>query len=213
MEIVGVVRDVQDHDFRWKPQRRFYVSYFQPIDGITTANFEIRTNGNAGAVAADLRREVANFNRNLSIISIKEERRLMDETVVQERMVAQLSSFFGALAIILAAIGLYGVMSYAVARKTSEIGIRIALGARASTVIRMVLGEVAMLILIGAVIGAAAAFGATRLVKSFLFGLTASDPVSFIGAAVLLALVGALASYLPARRAAKIDPMIALRYE
>src|SRR5262249_14237282 len=102
MEIVGVVRDVQDHDLRDEPVRRYYVSYFQPIDGITTANFEIRTDGNSGPLATALRHEVENFNRNLSILSMKEERELIDASVVQERLIAKLSSFFGGLAVILA---------------------------------------------------------------------------------------------------------------
>jgi len=213
LEIVGVVRDAQDHDFRDEPLRRFYVSYFQPVDGITTANFEIRTDGNPGNLSAALRQEVQAVSRNLPILSIKDVRELMDASVVQERLIAKLSSFFGLLAVVLAAIGLYGVMSYAVARRINEIGIRMALGAARSNVIGMILGEVAMVIAFGGVAGIGVAFAATRLLKSFLFGLTAMDPISFGGAAALLAVVGALAGYLPARRAARIDPMVALRYE
>ena len=213
LEIVGVVRDAQDHDFRETPLRRFYVSYFQPIDGITTANFEIRTLGNPASVAAELRNAVQAFDRNLSILGIKEERDLMDESLVQERLIAKLSSFFGALAVLLAAIGLYGVMSYAVTRRTNEIGIRMALGAARSRVVFMILREVAILLSAGGIAGAVAAFAATRLVKGFLFGLAALDPISFVAAGALLAVVAGLAGYLPARRASKIDPMIALRYE
>jgi len=213
LEVVGVVRDAQDHDFRDPPVRRFYVSYFQPIDGVTTANFEVRTVGNPASVMAMLRSEAQSFNRNLPIISIKDVRELMDADLVQERLIAKLSGFFAALAILLAAIGLYGVMSYAVSRRTNEIGIRMALGAGASSVVAMILGEVMVLIGAGAAVGIVAAFGLTRLIKSFLFGLSAADPISFGAAAVLLLAVGALAGYLPARRASKIDPMIALRYE
>jgi ABC-type antimicrobial peptide transport system permease subunit len=213
LEIVGVVRDVQDHDFRDEPLRRFYVSYFQPIDGITTANFEIRTDSHPGNLSSALRQQVQAVNRNLPILGIKDVRELMDQDVVQERLIAKLSSFFGLLAMLLAAVGLYGVMSYAVARRTNEIGIRMALGAGKSKVVAMILGEALMLIALGGVAGIGAALAATRLLKSFLFGLTAMDPWSFGGAAVLLAMVGVLAGYFPARRAAKIDPMIALRYE
>jgi predicted permease len=213
LEIVGIARDVQDHDFREEPVRRFYVSYLQPIDGITTANFEIRTQGNTASLSAALRREVVAVNRNLPILSIKSERDLMDASLIQERLIAKFSSFFGVLAMLLAAMGLYGVMSYAVARKTNEIGIRIALGARTSRVVGMILGEIAMLMAIGGVVGIGAGFALTRLVKSFLFGLTTMDPVSFAVSAVLLGVVGALAGYLPARRASRIDPMVALRYE
>jgi predicted permease len=213
LEIAGVVRDVQDHNFRDQPVRRFYVSYFQPIDGITTANFEVRTLGNPAGVMAELRNSVESFDRNLSILSVEEERQLMNQNVVPERLIATLSSVFGALAVLLAAIGLYGVMSYAVTRRTNEIGIRMALGAARSTVVFMILREVALLLAAGGIAGAAAAFASTRLIRGFLFGMAAADPISFVAAAVLLALVAGIAGYLPAHRASKIDPMIALRYE
>jgi len=213
LEIVGVVADIHDHVHREAPPRRFYVSYFQPIDGITTANFEIRTAGNPGAVMSMLRNEVTSFNRNLPILSIKEERELMDSDLVIESLLAKLSAVFAALAIVLATIGLYGVTSYAVSRRTDEIGIRMALGAAASNVRGMVLRESMLLIGAGLIVGIAAALSLTRLIKSFLYGLTAMDPVAFGVAAVLLLAVGALAGYLPARRASKMDPMIALRYE
>jgi ABC-type antimicrobial peptide transport system permease subunit len=166
LEIVGVVKDARDHDLRETPVRRFYVSYFQPIDGITTANFEIRAAGNPAAVEALLRQEVLAVNRNLPILSIKEVRELMDSSVVQERLIARLSAFFGILAVTLAAIGLYGVMSYGVARRTNEIGLRMALGAQGSNVIGMILREVMLLMIAGALGGTIAAIACTRFVKS-----------------------------------------------
>ena len=185
----------------------------KPIDGITTANFEIRTVGNPAGVISMLRNEVQAVDRNLPVLHVRTVKELMDQSVTQEKLVAKLSAVFGALAMMLAAIGLYGVMSYAVARRTNEIGIRMALGARSGNVARMILGEVSVLIVAGAVAGIGGAWASTRLVKSLLFGLTALDPLTFAGAAAVLALVGILAGYIPARRASKIDPMVALRYE
>jgi ABC-type antimicrobial peptide transport system permease subunit len=136
-----------------------------------------------------------------------------DESLVQERMFATLSSFFGVLALLLVCIGLYGVMSYGVARRTNEIGIRIALGATAPRVIRMVMRETMLVAGIGVAIGLGAAVSTTRLVATMLFGLAPTDPLTVTFAVALMIGVAALAGYIPARRAARVDPMIALRYE
>jgi predicted permease len=213
MEIVGVARDAQDHRFWAKPVRRFYVSYFQPIDGITTANFEIRVLGNPGDFAATLRREVQAVDRQLMIRGIRDVKSLMDQSLLQTRLITKLSSFFGLLAVVLAAIGLYGVMAYEVSQRTSEFGIRMALGAQRRDVLSLVLGKGLKLVLVGSVIGLAGAAAATRLVSSLLYGVTATDPMIFAGVSLLLAAVALLAIWLPARRATRVDPMVALRYE
>jgi putative ABC transport system permease protein len=139
--------------------------------------------------------------------------RQVDDSLSRERLLATLSGFFGALALALAMIGLYGVMSYNVARRRNEIGIRMALGAEQSRVLRMVLREVAILIGIGLVIGLATTIGTTRFVASFLYGMKPNDPWTLSIAAAVLAMVAAIAGFLPARRASKLDPMAALRDE
>jgi ABC-type antimicrobial peptide transport system permease subunit len=185
-----------------------FLQYHQPY-----MTLEIRTAGNPNAVAASAREAFREINRNIPVWEIKTMQTQINEGLVQERLVATLSSFFGLLALLLSAIGLYGTLSYAVTRRTSEIGIRMALGARKGNVLWLVLREATVLVLCGAVAGLIAATAMNRLISSMLFGLTPSDPMAlFIATSVLLA-VALLAAWLPARRASKVDPLVALRYE
>ena len=213
LEIVGVARDAQDHDLRDKPVRRFYVSYLQPIDGITTVNFEIRADGPPGSLFESIRQETQRFDPKLPIQSLKPAQALIDDSIATERIVAQLATLFGALALLLAAIGLYGVMSYSVARRTGEIGVRMALGASRVAVTTMILREIVVLVLIGSCIGAVGALGLGRFVETLMFGLAPRDPVTLAAAIVILLAVALVSGFLPARRAARIDPIVALRSE
>ena len=211
LEIVGVARDVQDHSLWAKPVRRFYVSFLQPIDGITGANFAIRTAGRVANMEAQLRQEIAAVDRNLIVLGVREVSALMDQSLVQERLIAKLSAFFGGLALLLAGIGLYGVMAYDVVQRTSEIGIRMALGAQRAAVLRMILGNGLRLTLFGAIAGLGCALAATRLIKNQLHGVNASDPSTLILVPLGLAAVTLMACWIPARRASTVEPMMALR--
>jgi predicted permease len=213
LEIVGVARDAQDHGLRDKPVRRFYVSYLQPIDGITTVNFEIRADGPPGSLYESIRQETERFDPKLPIESLKPAQALIDDSIVAERIVAQLATLFGVLALLLAAIGLYGVMSYSVARRTGEIGVRMALGASQRSVTMMILREIVVLVVMGSVVGAAGALGLGHFVESLMFGLAPRDPVTLLAAIAVLLVVALVAGYVPARRAARIDPIVALRSE
>jgi ABC-type antimicrobial peptide transport system permease subunit len=137
----------------------------------------------------------------------------VNRTLTDERLIAKLLSFFGALALLLACVGLYGLMSYAVVRRTREIGIRMALGAQRAAMLRMVLRETMLLVGIGIALGVPVALAATRLVEKYLFGLKPTDPATIMMAALLMLAVALLAGYLPARRASRTDPTVALRYE
>jgi ABC-type antimicrobial peptide transport system permease subunit len=176
-------------------------------------SFAVRTSGDAGALVNSIREVVRAVEPNLPMFDVQSQVERAEEGLSQERLFAALSSFFGFLALALACIGLYGVMSYAVARRTNEIGIRMALGARSADVARMVMRDTMNLAVIGVVIGLGGALGATRFIKSMLFGVTATDPLTIALGVVLMLTVAALAGYLPARRAAQVDPMTALRYE
>jgi len=159
------------------------------------------------------RREILAFDPLIPIGSIKTMDSLIDGTLRQERLIAQLSTVFGGLALLLAAIGLYGVLSYAVAQRTGEIGIRMALGAQRGSVIGMVLRETGVLIAVGLAAGVPASLACARLVQSKFYGLKPADPLTLACALGVMLAVAAIAGYLPARRASRVDPLVALRHE
>jgi predicted permease len=211
IEIVGVARDAKYTDLRQETPPTAYTPHQQETPG--QVNFAVRTSGDPDALAASIREAVREVDRNLPLFDLKTQTQQAAESLVQERLFATLSTFFGLLALVLASIGLYGVMSYSVARRTNEIGIRMALGAQRRDVISLVLRETLLLVSIGLLIGLGAALATTRLISSLLFGLTPNDPVTIALAALLLIAVATAAGYLPARRGSRVDPMVALRHE
>jgi predicted permease len=213
MQIVGVVADTKLNSLRETVRPRIYAPVFNPLWEETAVSYEIRTAADAGSVARALRKAVQETNPALPQIEIETMSGLVDRSLGTDRLIAMLSSCFGALALLLASIGLYGVMSYAVARRTNEIGIRMALGARRNDVLRLVLGHGSKLTLLGVAIGIVGALGLTRFVSSLLYGVKPTDPLAFLIVSVVLVGVALLATYIPARRATRVDPMVALRYE
>ena len=213
-EIVGVAKDDRDHRLRGQVPRRFFVPLFNGVGEIPpSAYFELRTFADPNSVLSAVRHEVEQVDRTLPITSANALGDLLARNMMQDRLIAQLSTFFGVLALILAATGLYGVLSYSIARRTNEIGIRMALGARQTNVLGMVFREMVRVVLLGIAIGLPLAFAATRLIASQLYGLSASDPVTIAGAVLVLLAVAMVACYIPARRASRVDPLVALRYE
>jgi len=213
IEIIGVVRDAKYHQVRGEAPPTVYVPYSQKLDWLGPMHFEVRTAGDPHDWIPAVRQMMQSVEENVPLFDVKTQTEEIDETLFQERLFAKLTSFFGLLALLLACIGLYGIMAYAVVRRTNEIGIRMALGAQRSDVLGMVLGESLLLVTVGIALGLPVALAATRLLKSFLFGLTPNDPVAIVASILLMAAVAAFAGYLPARRASRVDPMVALRYE
>jgi ABC-type antimicrobial peptide transport system permease subunit len=174
---------------------------------------EVRATGDPANITSEVRTALAEIDPDLPLLHVRTIAEQVDLFMENERLISQLSTFFALLALALACIGLYGVMAYNVTRRTNEIGVRMALGAQNGSILWMVLRESLILLGIGVALGVPAALEATRLVQTQLFGLKSSDPATFVAAAMLIAAVVVLAAYGPARRAAKVDPMVALRYE
>jgi predicted permease len=213
VEIVGVVKDAKYGYLREEAPATVYVPWQQELRGMGGVTFEVRTGSDPTTFIPAIRQAVREVDPNLPMAGVRTQVQLANESLRTERVFARLLSLFGLLAMLLAAIGLYGVTSYAVSQRTKEIGIRMALGAQRYDVLRLVLSQGLMLTIIGVVIGTAGAIWLTRLMKTMLFGISATDPLTFIAIALLLAAVAMLASYVPARRATKVDPLVALRYE
>ena len=212
--VVGVAADAKYNSVREKTPRRFYVPFFNPIEPeVSFARVEIQASGSPSTIAASVRDAVRQAAPNLPPAQISTMNELVADSLTRDTMLTKLSGFFGALAVLLACIGIYGIMAYAVANRTNEIGIRMALGAQRGDVLGLILRESMLLVLVGAAIGLPAIFAAWKLLKSVLYDLTPADPVALAGATLLMFAVAALAGYIPARRASKTDPIEALRYE
>ena len=213
--VVGIVADSKHDDVRTPMGSWFYTPFFHASrhPNFSWAMNEVRISGNAPAVAAAVRAAIKEIAPLMETPEIHTMNELVGQTLTTERMLTQLSSFFALVALLLACIGLYGVMSYNVAGKTNEIGIRMALGAQAGDVLRLILKQGMLLTSIGVAIGLAAAFALTRLMTTLLFGVSPTDAATFTVVSLALIAVALLACYIPARRATKVNPLVALRYE
>jgi putative ABC transport system permease protein len=208
-EIIGVARNVKQFSL----SSQSIATMYMPRIGIGRATLVVRTSGDPLALVSAVRDAVQAVDKDQPVASVQSMEQILSGSVAEERFRTSLLTIFAVVALGLAVIGIYGVMSYTVAQRTREIGIRLALGAQANNVLRLIVGQGLLLVLIGVTMGMAAALGLTRLIKDLLFDVSATDPSIFASIAVFLTLVALLACYVPARRAMKVDPMEALRYE
>jgi predicted permease len=211
IEIVGIVRDAKYNNVREAVPPTMYVPYQQSYSGSVT--FEVRTAGDPLAAIPAVREAVRAVDPNVPIISLTTQEAEVENRFKQERLFAQAGSVFGGLALLVASVGLFGLMSYSVARRTNEIGIRMALGAAREDVVQLVMRESMILVLVGVLLGLAGAIAASRPIANLLFGLAPADPMTISVAIVVMLLLSSVAAYLPARRASRVDPIVALRYE
>jgi ABC-type antimicrobial peptide transport system permease subunit len=220
MIIIGVVADSKYVNLREETPDYIYLNRVQfarrhPTNvGVAIGGLlDVRVNGNAKMLAGPIREIVRSLDSSVKITDIKTVREQVDETLHQDRLIATLCGIFSLLALVLTCVGLYGTLSFSVVRRTNEIGVRMALGARPGNIFALVIGQGMRLVIVGLVIGAAGALASASLLAKLLFGVKGADPVTFVGVSVLLIVAAILACYLPARRAMRVDPMVALRYE
>ncbi|HYU97602.1 MAG TPA: FtsX-like permease family protein, partial [Pyrinomonadaceae bacterium] len=207
-EIIGIVGDIRHRALESNPAAAMYMPAYEG-----SMNVVIRSKGDPASLAAAVRKEVLQIDPNQPVADVRTMEQWLDRAVAGPRYRTTLLGLFALVALALASTGIYGVMSYSVSQRTHEIGVRMALGARRLDVLRLVVRQGMTLVIIGVALGLAGAFALTRLMASLLFGVTAKDPFTFVAVSALLTLVAFVACYLPARRATKVDPLVALRYE
>jgi predicted permease len=210
LEVVGVLRDAKYDSVRNEIPPTMYVPHLQARPATM---FHVRTAADPATAMGAIRDAVRQIDPDLPMLDVATQAEQIDKNLQQERVFAQAYALFGALAMLIASMGLFGLMSYSVSRRTNEIGIRMALGARGQDVVTLVLGESMILVVIGVAMGVLTALAASRLITALLFGLPATDAPTMLGAVTLMLLVSAIAGYLPARRASRVDPLVALHYE
>jgi putative ABC transport system permease protein len=213
--IVGVVGDVKYSGLDSQPSPTLYVPYNENgwVMWSRRMYLVVRSSGNAPEIVPAIRAQLASMDSSLPLAKIRTMDQLLDESLVQERFRTWLVSGFAALALLLSAMGIYALISYSVSQRTREIGVRIALGAQQRNVLGMVIREGLQLLAFGLLLGLIGALSATRSIQSLLYSTSATDALSFIAPALMLLAVALLACYIPARRATRVDPMVALRYE
>ncbi len=210
-QVIGVARDVKFRNLVEPVAYLDYLPYTQSPWGF--GDFEVRYSGDFGAIARDVQQAIHSVDRRLPITHITTLDEQVARSFTNETVIAELSTFFAAVAVFLSCIGLYGLMSYLVSRRTGEIGIRMALGANRSGVAWQVMREIGLLVLAGIVVGLPVTLSGIRLVRNMLYGLSGTDPLSLAAAIGLLLFAGIASGYLPARRASRVDPVVALRDE
>jgi putative ABC transport system permease protein len=213
--IVGVVEDTKNAGMDKPASPELYFQLQQTANAFlgSSMSFVVRGANESVALEGSIRNAVRELDPSLPVYNLWSMNELVSKSMVQPRFLALLLATFSGIALFLAAIGIYGVMAYSVTQRTQEIGVRMALGARPLHVLRLVFGQSLVMLLIGTAIGLAGAFALTRLMRTLLFEITATDPLTYLSVIGLLTVVALLACYIPARRAAKVDPLIALRYE
>src|SRR5207247_3786605 len=212
IEVVGILRDIKYNSLREPAPPTEYIPYRQN-SRVPSLSFQVRAGLDPATLIPSVREAVRQVDPNVPLTNVSTQIEQIENRMLQERTLARASSLFGVLASVLAAVGLFGLMSYSVSRRTNEIGVRMALGARAPMVLGLVMRDSMWLVLGGVIVGVGLALALGRLIASQLFGVTATDPTTIILSSLLMAVVGALAGYLPARRASRVDPMVALHYE